>query len=52
MAVYKPQINGQLVAVVLVSAALIINPITFHHFARVMKVKVIRRPALLPGRQK
>lgn len=41
MAVYKPQINGQLVVAVLASAPLIINPITFHT-APVMKVKVIR----------
>lgn len=41
MAVYKPQINGQLVVAVLASAPLIINPITFHS-APVMKVKVIR----------
>lgn len=41
MAVYKPQINGQLVVVVLASAPLIINPITFHS-APVMKVKAIR----------
>lgn len=41
MAVYKPQINGQLVVVVLASAALIINPITFHS-APLMKGKAIR----------
>lgn len=40
MAVYKPQINGQLVVVVLASAPLIINPITFPS-APVMKVKAI-----------
>lgn len=41
MAVYKPQINEQLVVVVLASAALIINPITFHS-APVKKGKAIR----------
>lgn len=41
MAVYKPQINGQLVVVVVASAPLIINPITFPS-APVMKVKAIR----------
>lgn len=41
MAVYKLQINGQLVVVGLARAALIINPITFHS-APVMKVKAIR----------
>lgn len=51
MAVYKSQINGQLVVVVLASAALIINPITFHS-APVMKVKAIRGLAWLPGKQR
>lgn len=41
MAVYKPQINGQLVVVVVARAPLIINPITFHS-APVMKAKAIR----------
>lgn len=41
IAVYKPQLNGQLVVVVLTSAAIIINPITFLS-APLMKVKVIR----------
>lgn len=48
MAVYKPQINGQLVVVVLARAALIINPITFHS-APVMKVKAIRGWLGCPG---
>lgn len=41
MAVYKLQINGQLVVVVVASAPLIINPITFPS-APVMKAKAIR----------